>query len=48
LVAVAKNLKLFWFLLLAYCVGKKPKVLKGAMGFRFVANVLRYAVVAHL
>jgi len=33
-----QKFKLFWFFVLAYCVGKKPKVLKGAMGFRFVAN----------
>jgi len=33
-----QKFKLFWFFVLALCVGKKPKVLKRAWAFRLVAN----------
>jgi hypothetical protein len=38
-----KKFKLFWFFMLAMCVGEKPKVLKCAVGLCLVANVWRYA-----
>ena len=38
-----KNLSFFGFFVSAMCVREKPKVLKGAVALRFVANVWRYA-----
>jgi len=35
-----EKFKLFWFFVLALRVGEKPKVLKCAVAFRFVANGL--------
>ncbi len=38
-----QKFKLFWFFVSAMCVREKPKVLKGAVALRFVANRCCYA-----